>query len=179
MDVKLAAKLADMDVQEFVSLNPGNSRAVIKADSERSLLLPADKAGTFLSNLETHNEPLLTWQAYKLKSGETVDRVAARYGIDVGQLKHVNSIKGAQRVGAGATLLVPRQGNSAPYLPDMPATHEKIAKAKKSAKHAHAARKGRPVKVADSRGTTRRVAAAGPKKSGTASAKSMVADHSD
>jgi membrane-bound lytic murein transglycosylase D len=146
IDVKLAAKLADMPVEEFVSLNPGNSRPVIKADGVRTLLIPTDKAGTFLSNLESHDAPLVSWQAYKLKAGDTVARVAARYGIDVAQLKHVNGIGVKHSVGPGATLLVPSGASSTPYLPDMPAPKVTVAKApKKSAKYA--SRRGGTVKV--------------------------------
>ena len=156
MDVKVAARLADMPVEEFVSLNPGNSRPVIRADGERALLIPTDKAGTFLSKLEAHDEPLVSWQAYKLKAGETVDRVAARYGIATTQLKHVNGIAAKRGVGAGATLLVPTGGSATPYLPDMPAPAVGVAKApKKSVKYAqatrrqaHTARKGAVVKTA-------------------------------
>ncbi len=141
IDVKLAAKLADMPVEEFLSLNPGNSRPVIKADGERVLLFPADKAASFRSNLESNEQPLVSWQAYKLKAGETVDRVATRYGISVAQLKQVNGIAPKRGVPAGATLLVPSGGSATPYLPDMPAPKVTIAKApKKSAKHA--SRKG-------------------------------------
>jgi membrane-bound lytic murein transglycosylase D len=141
IDVKLAAKFADMQLEDFKSLNPGNSRPVIKADGERTLLIPTDKAGTFLSKLEAHDEPLVSWQAYKLKTGETLERVAARYGIDTAQLKHVNGI-GARRVGAGATLLVPSGGSATPYLPDMPAPPVSVAKApRKGGKNVSAARR--------------------------------------
>jgi membrane-bound lytic murein transglycosylase D len=137
IDVKLAAKLADMPVEEFQSLNPGNSRPVIRAEGERMLLVPADKADAFKSNMENHDEPLVSWQAYKLKPGETVERVAARHGISVAQLKHVNGIAPKRGVGAGATLLVPAGASASamPYLPDLPAPTVTVAKApKKSAK---------------------------------------------
>ena len=141
IDVKLAAKLANMPVEEFLSLNPGNSRPVIKADGERVLLFPADKAASFRLNLESNEQPLVSWQAYKLKAGETVDRIATRYGISVAQLKQVNGIAPKRGVASGATLLVPSGGSATPYLPDLPAPKVTVAKApKKSA--THASRKG-------------------------------------
>ena len=147
IDVKLAAKLADMPVEEFLSLNPGNSRPVIKADRERVLLFPADKADRFRSNLENHDAPLVSWQAYKLKAGESVDKVAAQHGISVAQLKQVNGIAPKRGVPSGATLLVPSGANATPYLPDMPAPKVTVAKApKKYGKHA--ARKGGTTKAA-------------------------------
>ncbi|HEV7821556.1 MAG TPA: LysM peptidoglycan-binding domain-containing protein, partial [Burkholderiales bacterium] len=139
IDVKLAAKLADMPVEEFQSLNPGNSRPVIKADGERMLLVPADKAASFKSAMQNHDEPLVSWQAYKLKPGETIDRVAARHNMSVAQLKHVNGIAAKRGVGAGTTLLIPASlgASATPYLPDLPAPTVTMVKApKKSGKQA-------------------------------------------
>jgi membrane-bound lytic murein transglycosylase D len=149
IDVKLAAKFADMPVDEFLSLNPGNSRPVIKADGERVLLFPAEKADMFRANLESHDAPLVSWQAYKLKAGETMDRVAARYGISVAQLKQVNGIAPKRSVASGATLLVPSGGSASPNLPDLPAPKVTVAKApKKTAKTARSAsRKGKSAKA--------------------------------
>lgn len=136
IDVKLAAKLAGMPVEEFQSLNPGNSRPVIKAEGERMLLVPADKADSFRSNMENHDEPLVSWQAYKLKPGESLERVAARYNISVAQLRHVNGINGKRGAPHGGTLLVPASASSAPYLPDLPAPAVTLSKApKKGGKH--------------------------------------------
>ncbi|MEK7875404.1 MAG: transglycosylase SLT domain-containing protein [Pseudomonadota bacterium] len=152
IDVKLAARLADVPIEEFVSLNPGHNRPVIRADGTRSLLLPAGKAATFRSNLENHDQPLVSWQTYKLKSGESIDRVAARHHISVAQLKQVNSITGKRRIGPGSTLLVPGGVGAVPHLPDLPAPQIAAAKApKKTGKSAHATRKGGVVKVAQTR----------------------------
>ena len=145
-----------MPLDEFLTLNPGNSRPVIKADGERTLLFPADKAELFRSNLEANEAPLVSWQAYKLKPGETIDRIAARYSMSVAQLKQINGIAPRRGVGAGATLLVPSGGSATPYLPDMPAPKVTVAKApKKTAKHA--TRKGGAAKA--SQNTTRKPAA--------------------
>ena len=151
IDVKLAAKFADMSLDEFLSLNPGNSRPVIKADGARTLLFPADKADIFRSNMEAHDAPLVSWQAYKLKPGESIDRIAARYNMSVAQLKQVNGIAPKRGVSAGATLLVPSGGSATPYLPDLPAPKVTVTRApKKAAKHA--ARKGGTAKVTQKAG---------------------------
>ncbi|MEO8441142.1 MAG: transglycosylase SLT domain-containing protein [Betaproteobacteria bacterium] len=174
IDVKLAAKLADMPIEEFQSLNPGNSRPVIKADGERMLLVPADKADAFKSNMENHDEPMVSWQAYKLKPGETVERVAARHGISVAQLKHVNGIAPKRGVGAGATLLVPAGagGSATPYLPELPAPMVTVAKAPTKSVQ-HASRKAGTAKAVRKAGTAKAVRKAGTAavhKSGTVKA---------
>ena len=54
IDVSVAAKLAEMPVQEFVALNPAHNRPVITP--ETPLVIPAEKMETFVSNLEAHEE---------------------------------------------------------------------------------------------------------------------------
>jgi membrane-bound lytic murein transglycosylase D len=74
MDVKTAARLADMPVDQFVALNPSHNRPVIQADS--AVVIPADKLDTFRSNLEKNAAPLTEWQSYTLKHGEKLQTVA-------------------------------------------------------------------------------------------------------
>jgi membrane-bound lytic murein transglycosylase D len=107
IDVKLAAKLANIPLSEFKALNPGHNRPVINVDSSRTLLLPADKVEIFVENLKNHGKPLVSWQAYRVKKGETVEKIAADYGIGVRRLKDVNDIDGYNEIMPGQTLLVP------------------------------------------------------------------------
>ena len=152
IDVKLAARLADVPVEEFVSLNPAYSRPVIRASGEQTLLLPTEKADIFRSNLENHEQPLVSWRTYKLKAGDSIIGVAARHGISVAQLRQVNGIGGKRSVGAGSTLLVPGRATATPHLPDLPAPQIAVAKPpKKAGKSAHASRKGGSVKAAQTR----------------------------
>ncbi len=51
LDVKTAAKLADMSVSEFIALNPGYSKTLLTAHSQ-NLVLPIDKAERFAQNLD-------------------------------------------------------------------------------------------------------------------------------
>jgi membrane-bound lytic murein transglycosylase D len=110
IDVKLAAQLADVPLDEFVSLNPAHIRPVIKSETT-TLLLPVDKAETFVENLENHDEPLTTWQTYIAKYGERLDKIAQHFGISLSQLKHVNSLRPRSKItSAGQMLLVPARG---------------------------------------------------------------------
>ena len=106
IDMALAARLAETPADEFASLNPGHNRPVINSKDTEYLLLPADKADIFTSNLESYDKPLVSWQSYKLGRGEKLDTVARKFSISVMRLKEVNSI-GGQRKLAGGTLLVP------------------------------------------------------------------------
>ena len=52
MDVKRAAELAEMSLEEFLALNPQHNRPVIAGADEQSILLPIDNAEIFAAKLE-------------------------------------------------------------------------------------------------------------------------------
>jgi membrane-bound lytic murein transglycosylase D len=69
-----------------------------------------DKAETFAMNLQNHDKPLVSWQAYQAKKGETAELIAERCGISVLRLKQVNDIEADETIIPGQILLVPRNG---------------------------------------------------------------------
>ena len=143
IDVKTAAKFADMPVEDFVALNPAHNRPVIPGANRPTLILPAGKVDTFKQNLEnSQGKPLSSWQAYLLKAGEKLEQVAARFGIDLALLRSVNGIGPRSRVTAGHTLLVPKDGKAQeialPVNLDQPA----ILAQERAVKTAYVVRKG-------------------------------------
>jgi len=106
IDVQLVAKLADTSVEELLHLNPGLIRPVFAYKDDRKLLLPADKVQTFETNLEHYDKPLLSWQPYVTKRGESLQAVSDRFGISLAELRDVNKL-GNGRAGNGQTILVP------------------------------------------------------------------------
>ncbi|MDR2195703.1 MAG: transglycosylase SLT domain-containing protein [Gallionellaceae bacterium] len=114
IDAKLAAQLADISQDEFNALNPAYNRPVIlRQGSDDLLLLPLNKASVFRANLESHTEPLVSWQAYQSKKGERLDQLAPRFGLTVAQLKRVNGLPQRAKSSNGQMLLVPVQGEKA------------------------------------------------------------------
>jgi membrane-bound lytic murein transglycosylase D len=113
IDVRLAAKLAEMPVEEFVALNPGFNRPLIPVAVSSRIVLPADRIETFRANLLKHDEKaLVSWQAYQPRKGESIESIAKKFSITVGQLKEVNGIAPRTRA-APALLVVPLNGVSA------------------------------------------------------------------
>jgi membrane-bound lytic murein transglycosylase D len=112
MDVKIAAELAEMPLEDFLSLNPQHNRPVIAGADETTILLPYDKAELFASKLELSNQPMVTWQAYPIKANETLPQVAARFGLSLETLRTVNGIGARANVPVGHALLVPTQAPS-------------------------------------------------------------------
>ncbi|HQR02521.1 MAG TPA: transglycosylase SLT domain-containing protein [Rhodocyclaceae bacterium] len=110
MDVSMAAKLAEMPLDEFVALNPAHSKPVMQDTDNATLVLPAEKLSVFRSNLQRHEaeeKPLSMWHTYVMKHGDRLERIAIRHGLTTHRLKQINSIGPRTRVGTGFTLLVP------------------------------------------------------------------------
>src|SRR5436190_6388960 len=135
IDMKLAAKLAEMPPDEFKFLNPGHNKPVIKAGEAERILLPRHKLGVFLANLEKHHQPLVSWQAVTLRPGQKPEQVAAQHGMTLSELKQVNGLVPQQRIVTGQPLLVPlKEGEANPQLPDLPATPLSLPKALRAAR---------------------------------------------
>ena len=110
IDVRLAAKLAEMPVEEFIALNPGFSRPVIRAELTPRIVLPADRVEIFHENLSKYDDKsLVSWQTYQPKKGDTLEGIAKKFGLGVAQLKEVNGISPRVRA-MPATLVVPSDG---------------------------------------------------------------------
>ncbi|MGE5737924.1 MAG: transglycosylase SLT domain-containing protein [Betaproteobacteria bacterium] len=109
MDVKRAAELAELGQEEFLALNPQHNRPVISGADDYAILLPIDKAEVFAAKLNLVDQPLVSWQAHRMKPGETLPQVAIRYGLSIETLRSVNGIGPRQTVPTGYALLVPMQ----------------------------------------------------------------------
>jgi membrane-bound lytic murein transglycosylase D len=107
IDMAVAARLAGVPLEEFRDLNPGHQRPVITPTANRQLLVPVDKVALFNANLESNEQPLVTWQTYQIKKGERLDTVSRKFNIDVERLKQVNGLTGRRGLRPGQMLLVP------------------------------------------------------------------------
>jgi membrane-bound lytic murein transglycosylase D len=107
IDVKLAAELADISMEEFLALNPGHNRPVILQENATVLLLPVDKLEKFQTNLEKNNQRLVSWQPFQTKKGDQFDQLAPRFGLSAEKLRSVNGLSARAKISSGQTLLVP------------------------------------------------------------------------
>ncbi|MGB0127561.1 MAG: transglycosylase SLT domain-containing protein [Rhodocyclaceae bacterium] len=120
MDLALAARLAETPLEEFRALNPGFNGPV--AVGQAHLVVPADKAEKFLSNLDSYDKPLVSWDSYTVQRNDRIDRIAATYGITSERLREINGIKPRGRVAIGRTLLVPANKEALPIAKTEPAS---------------------------------------------------------
>jgi membrane-bound lytic murein transglycosylase D len=111
IDVATAARLAEMPLEDFRALNPAFNRPLIVGASSPTILVPADRADDFEANLaawQATGQPLASWTAYTLQSGEVLSKVAERVGITEAQLREANRIPARYRPAPGSTILIPR-----------------------------------------------------------------------
>lgn len=109
IDIQIAADLAEMPLEEFMALNPQHNRPVIAGADEHTILLPIDRAEVFAAKLALHDQPLVSWQAYRLRNGDTLPQIAAKYGLPIETLREVNGLGPRARLHPGHTLLVPAE----------------------------------------------------------------------
>lgn len=113
MDVELAARLADVQLDDFKALNPQLSRPVILAAGTPQILLPWDNATVFKRNFEAYDQgKFATWTAWSAPSTMTASEAARRVGMNENELRTVNSIPPRMLIKAGSVLIVPRKGST-------------------------------------------------------------------
>ena len=136
MDLTLAAKFAEVPLEEFIALNPAFQRPLIRGDQTNQLILPFDKVATFRNNLQEHaaaDRPLANWRTHQLRAGENLDTVAKRNGVSLALLKQLNGITPRTQLRTGSNLLIPGPNAQLPEqlmarLPKMPTEARKGGK---------------------------------------------------
>ena len=113
IDVVLAARLADVRLEDFKALNPSAHRPVILAAGTPQILLPWDNAIVFQRNFDAHGKgQYASWTAWTAPSTMNPTEAARRTGMTEADLRAVNNIPPRMLIKAGSTLLVPRSGKS-------------------------------------------------------------------
>ena len=109
IDVALAAKLAEVGIDDFKALNPSANRPVILAAGTPQILLPWDNAAVFLVNLQAQGATqLASWTAWQAPSTMKPAEAAKRVRMSEQELRAINHIPGSVLIRAGSSLLVPR-----------------------------------------------------------------------
>ncbi|GAA4014455.1 transglycosylase SLT domain-containing protein [Actimicrobium antarcticum] len=108
IDLKVAAQLAELSLEEFKALNPQFNRPVITGSSSTKILLPQQNAEKFKINLAQWNRPLSSWMAHVVTKRERIEAIAALFDTEPQLLREVNHIPPNMRLKAGSTILVPK-----------------------------------------------------------------------
>ena len=109
IDVELAAKLADVKLEDFKALNPSMKRPVILAAGTPEILLPWDNAHVFERNFDAYTKgQFASWTAWSAPSTMTVGEAARRIGTSENELRSANTIPPRMLIKGGSVLIVPR-----------------------------------------------------------------------
>ncbi|WP_051155284.1 transglycosylase SLT domain-containing protein [Noviherbaspirillum massiliense] len=109
IDIKVAAQLAELSVEEFKALNPQFNRPVIAGSAETQILLPQSNAEKFKANLAKWGHALSSWTAHKVTSArERIETIAAKFHTTPEVIREVNHIPPRTVLKAGSTILVPK-----------------------------------------------------------------------
>lgn len=109
IDVKVAAQLAELSLEEFRALNPQFNRPVITGSSNTQILLPESNAEKFRQNIAQWGHALSSWTAHTVGNArERIETLALRLGTTAEVLREVNHIPLRMRLKAGSTILVPK-----------------------------------------------------------------------
>lgn len=107
IDLATVAKLSGLTMDEVYTLNPGFNRWATDPKGPHRLLIPLDKANAFKQKLAAlPKSERITWNQHKIRDGESLGKIAARYQTSVSALKSVNRLKNS-RIRAGRSLLIP------------------------------------------------------------------------
>lgn len=140
LDMHSAARLANMDTDDFMALNAAFPRNLIRSDTPVTLLVPVDKADQFQRNLEAGDWD--SWQPYAAKKGERPQDIAKRFDVSLDRLTELNQfqLKRGKLVSA-QTILVPVKGRGALAMFEAEAENEATAPASPNPSH-HLVRRG-------------------------------------
>lgn len=119
IDLKTAAELAEMDLEEFKQLNPGYNLPVIVASHDSTILIPIENVEIFMDNLASWvntGKPLSSWVLYRVKQRETVASIAKKTGMSQDAIMRVNRIPKGRALLPGSTLLIDAKGQKAPAI---------------------------------------------------------------
>jgi len=114
IDVALAAKLAEVPLDDFRDLNPSVNKPVIMAAGTPQILLPWDNAEIFQSNLEAYaGGRLASWSVWVAPATMRAADAAKKVGMTEAELRSINNIPLHMLIRQGSALLVPRQAHGA------------------------------------------------------------------
>ena len=126
LDLEVAARLAGMELERLLRLNPGFRRGVTPPGRRSLLLLPAARAETFRIALDAlPRDQWLRWTEHRIARGDTLGGIARRYGVSIAAVREANGLKGS-RIVAGRTLRIPLSGKAAAASRNVAAGRRKV-----------------------------------------------------
>ncbi len=109
MRLKTIAKLIEVEVEDIKELNPELRQSCTPPNVENyTLRIPSGTKEMFLSNLaNVEGETISDKQSYTVKKGDSVGKIAKRFGVSAQSIIELNSLGKKARIIAGSKILIP------------------------------------------------------------------------
>uniref|UniRef100_UPI004047B2B9 transglycosylase SLT domain-containing protein n=1 Tax=Orrella sp. TaxID=1921583 RepID=UPI004047B2B9 len=108
IDLAVAAKLAEMSIEDFSELNPSFNQGVIMAELKPEIILPLDKAPLYLANLAAYEGDLTSWKKYPARQGESLSEIAKKFNVSAPAIRRANNMsRGLVSVPSAQMVIIP------------------------------------------------------------------------
>lgn len=107
IDYVLAAKFAEMPLEDFQALNPSFNQPIISAKEDHAVILPRDRVAIYNKNFAQYRGDLTSWKTYEAQDGENISAIASKFGVTEGRLRQANRLPTNVRVTSATTLIIP------------------------------------------------------------------------
>jgi membrane-bound lytic murein transglycosylase D len=107
IDLHVAARLAEVSVDELQRLNPGCNRSITPPDRPHTLIIPAASESLFRERLaQLSDDQRVQAVKYRIRWGDTLSTIAQYFRTTVSRLLRDNQLD-STRIVAGKVLIVP------------------------------------------------------------------------
>ena len=106
------AKCANITQKTFADLNPKYRRWALPPTPEKQIIRVPEKKSFLAALSKIPPQKRLTFRQHKVKKGESLGKIAKKYGCSVKDIQRVNKIKNPNRVKVGMVLVIPTAGSS-------------------------------------------------------------------
>jgi membrane-bound lytic murein transglycosylase D len=108
IDLKIAAELAGVTVEELYGLNPAYHRWATDPSGPHVLLLPVEAADVFRQNLQQITpDQRMSVQRYSVRKGDTVASMAAHFNTTPQLIRELNGLGANDKIAVDTELRVP------------------------------------------------------------------------
>ncbi|CAH8201921.1 Membrane-bound lytic murein transglycosylase D precursor [Vibrio aestuarianus] len=106
LDLAIAANYAGMTVKELQSYNPAYNQWATSPTGPYQLLIPVDKADTFMQKVQQNRGKGMKLVRYKVKSGDSLSVIAQQHSTTTKVIQTANNLT-SNSIRAGQYLMIP------------------------------------------------------------------------
>jgi membrane-bound lytic murein transglycosylase D len=110
--IDVLAKCAGLSVSEFKAYNPQLLQHALPPGSQKHDVHVPKSTGFLAALAKVPASERITYQRHVIQKGESLGRIAAKYGVSVQSIQTKNNIKNANRIHVGQVLLIPSAGEA-------------------------------------------------------------------